>query len=234
MSIYQDLLKLEKANKPIKVGIIGVGQIGLGLVAQIATLNGMIVSSICNRTLSKAEKARDIYLSYSKHQHDLFITADYNELINHPEVDIVVDATGVPDTGAKISLACLDAKKSIVLLNVEMDITVGTILYHQFKEANLVYTGSDGDEPAAIVELYEFAKACGLEVLVAGKGKNNKIRLEANPDTVQKEADRRHMTAHMLASFADGTKTMAEMTLLSNSIGFISDITGMHGVKGNI
>ena len=234
MSIYQELIQLEKENKQIKVGIIGVGQMGLGLVAQIATLQGMIVSAICNRTLSKAIKAEEVYQQYSNHKHNVFITDDYKALIHHKDVDIIVDATGIPETGANICLETLNAKKSIVLLNVEMDITVGTYFYNEFKKQDLVCTGSDGDEPAAIFELVEFAKSIGLEVLVAGKGKNNKIRLEANPDTVAEEALRRHMTAHMLASFADGTKTMAEMTLLSNSIGFIPDITGMHGVKGNL
>lgn len=234
MSLYQDLINLESENKPIKVGVIGAGQMGIGLIAQIATLKGMIVSGICNRTLSKAESAKAIYNKHTNRYHNCFITSDYKELIHSKEVDIVVDATGNPESGANICLETLKAHKHIVLLNVEMDITVGPILYNKFKEANLIYTGSDGDEPAAIFELYEFARSLGLEVLVAGKGKNNKIRLEANPDTVAEEAQRRHMTPHMLASFADGTKTMAEMTLLSNSIGFKPDIIGMHGIKGDL
>ncbi len=234
MSIYQDLIKLEDENNPIKVGVVGAGQMGLGLIAQIAEINGMIVSGICNRTLSKAQKAQEIYRQYSKRNHNQFITSNYIELIHHDDVDIVVDATGIPESGANICLETLKAKKSIILLNVEMDITIGTILYHKFKSANLIYTGSDGDEPAAIFEAYEFAKSLGLKVLVAGKGKNNKIRLDANPDTVLQEAIDRKMTPHMLACFAYGTKTMAEMTLLSNATGFTPDITGMHGVKANL
>lgn len=74
-------------------------------------------------------------------------------------------------------------------------------MHKLFTNAGLVYSGSAGDEPAATLELYEFAKTMGLEVLVAGKGKNNPFFPEANPDTCQAEADSKHMSSHMLAAF---------------------------------
>lgn len=107
-------------------------------------------------------------------------------------------------------------------------------MHKLFTNAGLVYSGSAGDEPAATLELYEFAKTMGLEVLVAGKGKNNPFFPEANPDTCKAEADSKHMSAHMLAAFQDGTKTMAEMNLLSNATGLLPDKVGMHGVEANL
>lgn len=147
---------------------------------------------------------------------------------------MVVDATGVPEVGAKISLETLLAKKQLVLLNVEIDITIGPLMKKLYDSAGLVYTGSDGDEPAAITELYEFSKSMGMEVLVAGKGKNNKLKISANPDSCQVEADGKNMASHMLAAFQDGTKTMAEMNLLSNAIGYVPDVVGMHGISGDV
>ena len=82
--------------------------------------------------------------------------------------------------------------------------------------------------------MYEFAKSMGMEVLVAGKGKNNALKVSANPDTAQAEADSKGMNSHMLAAFQDGTKTMAEMNLLSNAIGYVPDVVGMHGISADL
>jgi predicted homoserine dehydrogenase-like protein len=234
MSIYQKLFALGESGKAIRIGVIGAGQMGFGMISQLTLIKGIEVRAICSKFGFTAQKAKVAYLNSGLKHHEIFVSKSLKEVINHPDVDIVVDCTGIPDVGAQICLACLEAKKHIVMVNVEMDITIGTLMYNRFKEAGLVYTGSDGDEPACTFELIEFAKAIGFEVLVAGKGKNNKIRLQANPDTVLEEATRRGMAPHMLASFADGTKTMAEMTLLSNATGMIPDIPGMHGTKGNL
>ncbi len=234
MSIYQKLHALGQSGKAIKIGVIGAGQMGFGMISQLTLIKGIEVRAICSKFGFTAQKAKKAYLSSGLKHHEVFVSLSLKEVIHHPDVDIVIDCTGIPDVGAQICLECLAAKKHIVMVNVEMDITIGTLMYHRFKEAGLVYTGSDGDEPACTFELVEFAKAIGFEVLVAGKGKNNKIRLQANPDTVLEEATRRGMAAHMLASFADGTKTMAEMTLLSNATGMVPDVSGMHGTKGDL
>lgn len=234
MTLYEDLKKRDQAGQLIRVGVIGAGQMGAGMVAQIATIPGMSVVGISDLKEENATQAAKAYNASAKVKEDILISSDFKEIINSKEVEVVVDATGSTEIGAQIAFASLLAKKHLVLLNVEVDITIGPLMYKLFKAANLVYTGSDGDEPAATAELYEFAKSMGMEVLVAGKGKNNKLRPEANPDSVGEEAERRGMSAHMLASFADGTKTMAEMNLLANAIGFVPDTVGMHGISADL
>ncbi|WP_121663549.1 NAD(P)H-dependent oxidoreductase [Metabacillus litoralis] len=234
MSIYQKLLERERANEPIRVGVIGAGQMGFGMIAQISTIPGMSVAGISDINLDAAKRAEDFYLSRISKKEQIVVTNDFKEVIHSPNVEVIVDATGIPEVGANISLEALVAKKHLVLLNVEVDITIGSIMHQQFKNAGLVYSGSAGDEPAATVELFEFAKTMGMEVLVAGKGKNNKLKVTANPDTAKEEAAQKKMSAHMLAAFQDGTKTMAEMNLLSNAIGFVPDVVGMHGIAGDL
>lgn len=234
MTIYTELLAREKSNEFIKVGVIGAGQMGKGMIAQIATIPGMTVTGISDIIIDNANAAKDAYLYSSKNKHNVLTTTDYKEVIYSDNVEVIVDATGIPEIGAKIALDCLIAKKHLVLLNVEVDITVGPLMNKLYQSAGLVYTGSDGDEPAATTELFEFAKSMGMEVVVAGKGKNNKINFEANPTSAKAEATSKHMAPHMLAAFQDGTKTMAEMNLLSNAIGFIPDKVGMHGLKGDV
>lgn len=234
MTLYGKLLERESANNPIKVGVIGAGQMGTGMIAQISTIPGMEVRAISDIHLDNAKRAAEAYNASSEKQVDIQVTKDFKEVIASDQVEIIVDATGVPEVGAKIALATLMAKKHLVLLNVEVDITIGPLMKKMYDAAGLVYTGSDGDEPAVTTQLFEFAKSMGMEVLVAGKGKNNQLNIEANPDSCAEEATAKKMSAHMLAAFQDGTKTMAEMNLLSNAIGFVPDLPGMHGISGNL
>ncbi|MBO0958661.1 NAD(P)-dependent oxidoreductase [Neobacillus sp. MM2021_6] len=234
MSVYQQLLQRERENAPIKVGVIGAGQMGFGMIAQISNIPGMIVAGVCDVNVGAAQKAADYYNSKATKRNPVIVTNDYREVIQSPSVEVIVDATGVPEVGANISLETLRSKKHLVLLNVEVDITIGSVMYQMFNNAGLVYTGSAGDEPAATLELYEFAKTMGFEVLVAGKGKNNKLNPLSNPDVCAEEARQKQMSAHMLAAFQDGTKTMAEMNLLSNATGLLPDKVGMHGVSATV
>ncbi|MBO1306432.1 NAD(P)-dependent oxidoreductase [Enterococcus sp. 669A] len=234
MTLYGKLLERERNNDPIKVGVIGAGQMGFGMVAQISTIPGMAVTGVSDIHIDAAKRAADAYNASAEKKVDILTSSDFKEIIHSDKVEVIVDATGVPEVGAQISLETLLAQKHLVLLNVEVDITIGPLMKKMYDSANLVYTGSDGDEPAATTELFEFAKSMGMEVLVAGKGKNNKLQVSANPDTAQAEADAKHMSSHMLAAFQDGTKTMAEMNLLSNAIGFVPDKVGMHGISGDV
>lgn len=234
MTLYGKLMEREQENNPIKVGVIGAGQMGYGMIAQISAIPGMAVTAISDINKEAAVRAADAYNATADRKVNILTSTDFKEVINSDKVEVVVDATGVTEVGAQISLETLIAKKQLVLLNVEIDITIGPLMKKLYSSADLVYTGSDGDEPAAITELYEFARSMGMEVLVAGKGKNNKLKIAANPDSCQEEADTKKMSSHMLAAFQDGTKTMAEMNLLSNAIGYVPDVVGMHGIAGDV
>lgn len=234
MSIYQQLLQREQDHSPIKVGVIGAGQMGFGMIAQISKIPGMSVTGICDVNIEAAEKAGNFYNSQATRKEAMVISSDYRDVIQSTNVEVVVDATGIPEVGANISLEALRSKKHLVLLNVEVDITIGSVMYQMFSNAGLIYTGSAGDEPAATLELYEFAKTMGFDVLVAGKGKNNPFIPSSNPDTCAKEAKQKHMSAHMLTAFQDGTKTMAEMNLLSNATGLVPEKVGMNGVEADV
>ena len=234
MTIYSKLLQREKEQNPIRVGVIGAGQMGYGMISQISTIPGMAVTGISDIRLENAQRAAEAYNNSAKTKVDILTSTDLKEVIHSPNVEVIVDATGVPEVGAQISLETLIAKKHLVLLNVEVDITIGPLMKKLYDAAGLVYTGSDGDEPAATAQMFEFAKSMGMEVLVAGKGKNNALKVGANPDTAAQEAKAKRMNSHMLAAFQDGTKTMAEMNLLSNAIGFVPDKVGMHGISADL
>jgi predicted homoserine dehydrogenase-like protein len=235
MTIHRLLSDREKSGSPIGVGIIGAGQMGRGLIAQISSVPGMDVRGVSDLNQLAAENAVAYYESKLKSvSRHVAVSNDFRTIIERDDVDVVVDATGIPEVGANIALHALAAKKHLVLLNVEVDVTIGPILSQWFKAAGLIYTGSAGDEPAATMELVQFANTLGLEVVVAGKGKNNPFRPNANPDTCEEEANRKKMSSHMLAAFQDGTKTMAEMNLLSNATGFMPDVVGMHGVHADV
>ncbi len=234
MTLYNQLLEREKENNPIKVGVIGAGQMGRGMVAQISTIPGMIVTGISDLNIDAANKAKDAFNENLENKVDILTSKNFKDIINCDEVEVVVEATGITEVGAQVCLESLLAHKDLVLLNVEIDITIGSIMKKLYDSSNLVYTGSNGDEPAETLKLFEFAKSMGMEVLVAGKGKNNKLKVHANPDSAKEEADTKKMNPHMLAAFQDGTKTMAEMNLLSNATGFKPDVVGMHGISGDL
>jgi predicted homoserine dehydrogenase-like protein len=234
MTLYTKLLHREKEGNPIKVGVIGAGQMGFGMISQISTIPGMIVSGISDINLEAANRAAAAYNATAHEKIDILISQDFKDIIHSDKVEIIVDATGVPEAGAQISLESLMAKKHLVLLNVEIDITIGPLMNKLYGATDLIYTGSDGDEPAATMQMYEFAKSMGMEVLVAGKGKNNQLMVHANPDTAAAKAKAQKMSPKILASFQDGTKTMGEMNLLSNAMGFVPDVVGMHGISADL
>lgn len=249
MSINRRLVALEKAGQPIRVGLIGAGQMGRGMIAQITAMKGMSVVATADIQTENAVNAYRL-AGYEQPQiveteqieaaeraiaeQKVVVTADFRMILALDEVDVVVDATGVPNLGAEIAWQAILNRKHIVMLNVETDVTVGPLLYQMAQSSNVVYTGAKGDEPAATMELYNFAESIGFQTLVVGKGKNNPLNVEATPESAKAQAAKVNMNPKVLASFQDGTKTMIEMTALSNATGFRPDIPGMHGIEANV
>lgn len=249
LGINRKLEELERSGTVIKVGLVGAGQMGRGMISQIEGMAGMRVVITADIQLANVTSAyvksgvpdEQVVETNNPQQAEAAVkegkviaTTDAQLVTSLTEVDVVVDATGIPDIGAKIAWDAILNRKHIVMLNVEADVTVGVILKKMADASGVVYTGSAGDEPGAIMELYDFADALGFEVLALGKGKNNPLNLAANPDTAAEEAARKGASPKMLASFQDGTKTMVEMTAVANATGFLPDIPGMHGFVSDV
>ena len=244
VGIKRKLIELEEKNKNINVAIVGAGLMGKGMVSQMMFVKGMrpslvisnkisdaveayTLAGIAKEDISIANKLGDINMAMEKGK---YIACDNSDLAAKANlVDVVVDATGVPNAGARIAMDSIENRKHIVMLNVEADVVVGPILNKMAKKAGVVYTGTAGDEPGAVKEIFDFAEATGFEVLAIGKGKNNPMDYEATPDSVREKASKSKLKPLRLASFVDGTNTMVEMAAMANATGFIPDIPGGHG-----
>ncbi|MDR7615627.1 MAG: SAF domain-containing protein [Armatimonadota bacterium] len=213
---------------------------GRGVIRQLARLPGLRVTAVSERLLERAWEAiseagltAEVVGTAEEagrviREGRVAVTPNFSLfLLEHAEV--VVDATGDPEVGARIAAATLRGRKTLVTMNVELDATVGPVLAYLFRSANRVYTVGMGDEPAVLCEMVDFARTLGFEVVCAGKGKNNRLDRRATPAAVAAEAARWGMNPRMLTQFVDGTKTMAEMAALANATGLTVDRPGMHG-----
>lgn len=243
------LKALEEKGIPIRAGIVGAGQMGRGMVGQMMAMKGMTPAVVAD---TNPERAINAYQMAGVHDSDIlvaktldeanravesgkFVVTENSELATKLNlIDAVVDATGVPEAGAKVAIDSINNGKHICMLNVETDVCIGHILYKMAKNAGVVYTGSAGDEPGAVMELFDFADASGFTVRVLGKGKNNKVDKASTPESVLEEANRKGVSPKMLCSFKDGTKTMVEMTAMANATGFVPDVMGAHGPQGSV
>ncbi len=249
LGMNRRLVELEENGTPILAAIIGAGQMGTGMVSQMLAMKGMRPAVVADINIESARKAylhagifEDQIVAIETAEEGIQAIEDGKFVITNnamlapkiTQIDAVVEATGVPDVGAHVAMDCIFEKKNIIMMNVEADVTIGPLLKKLADNAGIVYTGSHGDEPGAVMELYDFATALGYDVRVVGKGKNNKLDFNANPDSVLEEATRRGVSPKMLACFKDGTKTMVEMTAMSNATGFLPDVRGAHGPAGTV
>jgi len=247
--IHKELAKLEEQNRPIRVGVSGAGWIGSGFVQQCNSVKGMTVNLLADEDISLAREtfvrsgidpamiaeanspaqAMDALEAGKK-----VITGSYQLASQIEDVDIVADITPSPAIGAETAYSCINNGKDVVMVNIEADVTVGTILKKKAEEAGILYTVSSGDEPGCLMELYDFVKTLGFEPIVIGKGKNNPLNTDANPDMVAESAEKSNKDPYQVASYVDGTKTMFEMTCAANAVGAKPIQRGMVGPKADL
>src|SRR3954467_15315067 len=159
------------------------------------------------------------------------VAVNDSTLLTTLPVDMVIDATGVPEIGAQIALRSLLAGKHVGLLNVETDITVGWLLSKIAAQSGAVYTLCRGDEPAETLKLVECARDLAFDVGCAAKGKNNPLRPHDTPTSLTAEAISKKMNPKMLCSFVDGSKAMIEMAALANAADLGVSKRGMSAYK---
>ena len=245
LNMDKKLAQREAEGKIIRTGLVGAGQMGRGMVSQMVGMKGIMpaivadikIENVINAFHYAGIKDEDIAKTNSLEEANKFmemgkyVATENADLISTANlVECAIDVTGVPEIGVRIATDALNNKKHVVMMDVETDVVIGPWLKKLGDKNGVIYTGSAGDEPGAVMELYCFARAMGMQVRVMGKGKNNKLDYACNPDTVLEEATRRKMSPRMLCAFKDGTKTMVEMTAMSNATGLVPDVIGGHGV----
>jgi predicted homoserine dehydrogenase-like protein len=232
-----------RRGKPVRIGLIGCGQMGTDILVQTSLMQGIIVVAVAaTRPENVAAAVRmggthhqpRIVSSITEARHairrgDLAAMTSIDMVCQIPEVDVIIDATGRPNAGAEVATAAIAAGKHMVMMNVEADITIGAWLAVQARRKGVVYTLGAGDEPSSTMELIRFARTLGYGIVAAGKGKNNAFKTDAMPDDYRAEAAARNMNPRMLVEFVDGSKTAVEMTCIGNAAGLSPDVPGMHG-----
>jgi len=237
----------EQEGRPIRVGMIGAGQVGQGLANQIVnSVRGMRLSAVFNR---HPERAHHVYRYAGRDDNHIVEVAnvrDMDEAIwrgksvvaedpfaicRSDQIDVVVDVTGAVDFGAQVILEAFKHGKPVILLNAEVDATIGPILQTYARKYGTILSAADGDEPAVQMNLFRTVKGMGLipRVMINVKGLQDPYR---NPTTQQAWAERWDANAAMVTSFADGSKVSFEQAIVANATGFKVRTRGMsRGLK---
>lgn len=247
LTTRERLQERARTQGPIRVGLVGAGQMGTGLISQVEKMTGVQVAAVADVMPGRAQAA---YVESDVPADRVEVIEDNLEragaaiangkrvathhsdfLVQIPHLDIIVEATGIPEVGARVCEAAILAGRHVVNMNVEADATIGYYLWRLAEENDVVYSLAAGDEPGSIKELFDFAETLGFEIVTVGKGKNNPLDRTANPDTQAEKAHKNEMAAKMLTSFVDGTKTMVEMTSIGNGVGYAPEVRGAYGPR---
>ncbi|WP_432708684.1 NAD(P)H-dependent oxidoreductase [Pedobacter sp.] len=236
------LAKLAAENKHINVALIGAGFMGKAIAIQICKYtNGMKLVAISNRTIEKAKKAYEeagIFDISETHtvsqveenirQQTVSITTDPLILCEAEGIDVIVEVTGSIERGAQVVMHAIQNRKHVVLMNAELDGTIGPILKVHADKAGVVITNADGDQPGVTMNLYRFVKSMGVKPVLCGniKGLHDPYR---NPTTQEGFAKKWGQNPAMVASFADGSKISFEQAITANGTGMQVLKRGMKG-----
>jgi predicted homoserine dehydrogenase-like protein len=246
MNLHSLLLEREAAGRPVTVGLIGAGKFGTMFLAQARLTKGMHVVAVADLKVERAksqlktagwpaEAIAAPSLGDAMKTRGLHVTADAEALIAFPGIEVIVEATGIPEAGIAHALKAIAHFKHIVMVNVEADALAGPLLARKAKSAGVVYSLAWGDQPALICEHVDWARACGFKVIAAGKGTRYEPHYHrSTPDTVWEIldkylniTDRKSINPKMFNSFIDGTKSGIEMTAVCNATGLVPQSEGL-------
>lgn len=230
-------------DRPIRVAMFGAGYSAKHICSQIlSSFPAIHLAVISNRTLQHAkdtyaiENANDVVtvnsasdLNNTIKKRQFAVTDNPDAVFECDQIDAIIETTGEVEFGAWVAHKSIMAGKHTIVLNCEMDATVGPLLKHLADKQGVIYTNTDGDEPGVASNLARFVKTIGLEVVGAGNLKGF-YAVHRTPETQREFAEANNQKPHMMTSFVDGTKLSMELSVLGNALGFGVDKRGMHGV----
>jgi predicted homoserine dehydrogenase-like protein len=240
--IDKALEKRQQEGQPIRVAMIGAGFMGRGIALQMVnSVPGMKLVAIYNRHLDGARRAYAeagveqvqvvetvAQLENAVTQERYAITEDAMLLAQAGGIDAVIEVTGAVEFGAQVVLKAIEHGKHVIIMNAELDGTIGPILKVYADKAGVILTNADGDQPGVIMNLYRFVKGIGVKPVLCGniKGLQDPYR---NPTTQEGFARQWGQKPHMVTSFADGTKISFEQAIVANATGMQVAKRGMFG-----
>jgi len=246
VNLHTMLLAREAAGRPVTVGVIGAGKFGTMFLAQARATRGLHVVAVADLDVGRARaqlrsagwdeadyaaaSLGDAFRGRRTH-----LTADADTLIAFPDIDVIVEATGVPAAGIHHALGAISLGKHVVMVTVEADALAGPLIAAKAKAAGVVYSLAWGDQPALVCEHVDWARACGFRVVAAGKGTRYEPHYHAStPETVWDILDkylhienRASINPKMFNSFIDGSKSAIEMTAVCNATGLVPQSEGL-------
>src|SRR5512138_3577989 len=229
----------EEQGKPIRIGMVGAGFMGQGLTNQIVnSVPGMRMAAVYNR---RPERAFGVFKYAGQDAVGARTQAELDEAVRRgrpvvpedpftlcrsPEIDVIVDVTGSVEFGAHVILEAFRHGKHVVLMNAEVDATIGPILRVYARKHGVILSACEGDEPGVQMNLFRWVKGLGLtpRIMCNVKGLQDPYR---NPTTQKGWAERWGQNAAMVTSFADGSKISFEQAIVANATGFKVQARGM-------
>jgi predicted homoserine dehydrogenase-like protein len=232
------LREREAMGRPLRIGVIGAGKFAAMYLAQVPGTPGVHLAGIADLAPDHARanlarvgwnpeaygaRSLDAALKDRRTQ----VSEDWRALVSHPEIDIIVEATGNPPAAVEHALAAFANGKHVVMVTVEADAFCGPLLAKKAAEAGVVYSLAYGDQPAIICDLVDWARAAGFPVVAAGRGHKWLPRYaQSTPDTVwdhwglsAEQAKAGGLNPKMFNSFLDGSKPAIESTAVCNATG---------------
>jgi predicted homoserine dehydrogenase-like protein len=237
-----ELKKRAAQGNPVRVAMIGAGFMGRGIALQMSNfVQGMRLVAIANRHLEGAQRAYHEAgvenfktVETAPQLEDLIqkgipaVTENAAAVCQADGVDAIIEVTGAIEYSAHLVLEAINHGKHVVLMNAELDGTIGPILKVYADKAGVVVTNADGDQPGVTLNLYRFVKTIGVKPVLCGniKGLHDPYR---NPTTQEAFAKQWGQKPHMVTSFADGTKISFEQAIVANATGMRVAQRGMFG-----
>jgi predicted homoserine dehydrogenase-like protein len=238
MNLHSKLKQRAAQGKPLRVGLIGAGKFGSMYLAQIPSTPGVHLAAIADLSPANAranlervgwrpEQTAAESLDAALAKGNTHLSDDWEALVNHPAIEIIIECTGNPIAAVDHCLAAVRAGKHVVNVTVEADAFCGPLLASKAQEAGVIYSLAYGDQPALICDLVDWARTCGFTVVAAGRGhKWLPHYCESTPDTVwahwgltAEQARAGGLNPKMFNSFLDGSKPAIESTAVANATG---------------
>lgn len=246
MSLYRKLQARAAQNQPVRVALIGAGKFGAMYLSQVPSTPGIHLAGIADLSIVSAQ-ANLARVGWPEQRYQAtgiddalangstWLTDDWESLVRHPSIDVVVECTGNPIAAVEHCLAAFRAGKHVVNVTVEADAFCGPLLGRKADEAGVLYSLAFGDQPALICDLVDWARTCGFPVVAAGRGHKWLPHFaQSTPETVwgyyglsPEQAQRGGLNPKMFNSFLDGSKPSIESAAVANATGLAVPSNGL-------